>query len=536
MLLTISTTMRPATDLGYLLVKNPAHSQTFSLSFGKAHVFYPEATEDACTAALLLDIDPIELVRGRVGGEPGTLAQYVNDRPYVASSFLSVAIAQVYGSAMAGRSREKQELADSAIPLSATLEALPCRGGEGFLRRLFEPLGYTVTAERLVLDEKFPAWGPSPYFRVTLAKTCKLSDLLTHLYVLVPVLDDKKHYWVGDSEVENLLAKGEGWLPNHPEREQIALRYLKHRRPLLRAAMARLVADEDASPEEAEDAKAEAEEKVEERLSLNDARLAAVIAALRSAEAHTVIDLGCGEGRLLKRLLEERVFDRISGADVSVRCLEIAKDRLRYDDLPEKQRRKIDLFQASVVYRDARFSGFDAAVLVEVIEHVDAPRLGALARTVFEHARPRTVIVTTPNAEYNSRFGMPAGAFRHKDHRFEWTRAEFRAWADRVASEYRYSVEMHPVGEMDETLGAPTQMAVFSSIEAPGEVKRRPPRPAAKSGSPRSPGEHDDTPPPDAEEGTDPPGSSRSAADPKAVLAEGRGPDGALSGLREVTA
>ena len=496
MLLTISTTLRPATDLGYLLVKNPAHTQSFPLSFGKAHVFYPVATEEACTAALLLEIDPIELVRGKVGGEPGTLAQYVNDRPYVASSFLSVAIAQVFGSAMGGRSRDRPELAAQAIPLSATIEALPCRGGEGFLRRLFEPLGYEVTAERLPLDLRFPAWGPSPYFRVTLRNTCKLSDLLTHLYVLVPVLDDKKHYWVGDDEVKNLLDKGEGWLPNHPEKEQIALRYLKHRRPLLRAAMARLVADDEAEPEANEDAKAEAEERVEARLSLNDARLAAVIDALRKAEAHTVIDLGCGEGKLLRRLIEERTFDRISGADVSVRCLEIAKERLRYDDMPEKQRRKIDLFQASVVYRDARFAGFDAAALVEVIEHVDAPRLEALSRTVFEHARPRTVIVTTPNAEYNARFGMPRGAFRHKDHRFEWTRAEFRAWADSVAARFQYSVQILPVGEMDETLGAPTQMAVFSSLEAPREVKRRPPKPTGQTAS--LPREHDDSAPRDA--------------------------------------
>jgi 3' terminal RNA ribose 2'-O-methyltransferase Hen1 len=465
MLLTITTTHRPATDLGYLLVKNPAHTQSFSLSFGKAHVFYPEASDERCTAALLLDVDPIDLVRGRGAGDPGTLAQYVNDRPYVASSFLSVAIAQVYGSAMAGRNKDKPELAGQPIPLVATLEALPCRGGEALLRRLFEPLGYAVTAERLALDEAFPEWGPSPYHRVTLERTCKLSELLAHLYVLVPVLDDRKHYWVGDAEVENLLDKGEGWLASHPEREQIALRYLKHHRPLLQRALARLVAEDDPSPEENEDAKAQAEEAVEERISLAEARMGAVIAALRQAEARTVIDLGCGEGKLVKRLMEERVFDRIAGCDVSIRALEIARQRLRYDEMPEKQKRKIDLYQASVVYRDARFSGFDAAVLVEVIEHVDAPRLGALGRTVFEHARPRVVIVTTPNAEYNVRFGLAPGAFRHADHRFEWSRAELRSWAERVSSEYGYSVEHLPVGDMDDTLGAPTQMAVFKRVE-----------------------------------------------------------------------
>ena len=466
MLLSITTTHRPATDLGYLLVKNPAHTQSFSLSFGKAHVFYPEAAEERCTASLLLDVDPIDLVRGRGAGEPGTLAQYVNDRPYVASSFLSVAIAQVFGSAMAGRNKDRPELAEQPIPLVATIEALPCRGGEGLLRRLFEPLGYVVSAARLPLDERFPEWGPSPYFRVTLERTCRLRDLLVHLYVLVPVLDDKKHYWVGDAEVENLLAKGEGWLAAHPEREQIALRYLKHRRPLLRAALARLVADDVVDPEEAEDEKARAEEVVEERLSLNEARLEAVVTALRKVEARSVIDLGCGEGKLLKRLIEERTFGKIAGADVSVRSLEIAKERLRYDEMPEKVRRKIDLFQASVVYRDARFSGFDAAALVEVIEHVDPPRLCALARTVFGEARPRVVIVTTPNAEHNPRFGLPAGALRHKDHRFEWTRSQFRKWAEETATHYEYAVEHHPIGEMDEALGAPTQMAVFTRAGA----------------------------------------------------------------------
>ncbi|WP_437727705.1 3' terminal RNA ribose 2'-O-methyltransferase Hen1 [Sorangium sp. So ce861] len=463
MLLTLTTTHRPATDLGYLLVKNPAHTQSFALSFGKAHVFYPEATEERCTAALLLDVDPVDLVRGRGGGEPGTLAQYVNDRPYVASSFLSVAIAQVFGSALGGKCRDRPELADVPLPLFATIEALPCRGGEALLRRLFEPLGYEVAAERLPLDEAFPDWGQSVYLRVSLARTCRLRELLAHLYVLVPVLDDKKHYYVGDAEVENLLAKGEGWLAEHPEREAIALRYLKHSRPLFRAALARLVADEEASPEEAEDDKAAPEDRAEARMSLDEERRAAVVAALRRAEARSVLDLGCGEGKLLKRLVDERVFERVAGADVSMRSLEIAKNRLRLDDLPDKQRRRIQLFQASVTYRDARFSGYDAITLIEVIEHVDLPRLGALTRAVFEHARPRVAVVTTPNAEYNVRFeGLPRGALRHGDHRFEWTRAEFHAFCAGVAGAHGYAVEHLPIGPMDPSLGAPTQMAIFT--------------------------------------------------------------------------
>ena len=239
MLLTITTTCRPATDLGYLLHKNPARCQEFALSFGTAHVFYPEAREDRCTAALLLDVDPVGLIRGRAR-KGGLLDQYVNDRPFVASSFLSVAISQVFGSALSGRSRDRPELAATAIPLEAHLHVLPSRGGEGLIRELFEPLGYEVTLQGHPLDEAFGGWGPSPYFNLGLSRTCRLGELLTHLYVLVPVLDNYKHYYIGEAEREKLLAKGAGWLGAHPAREKIARRYLKYQPSLARSALAKL--------------------------------------------------------------------------------------------------------------------------------------------------------------------------------------------------------------------------------------------------------------------------------------------------------
>jgi 3' terminal RNA ribose 2'-O-methyltransferase Hen1 len=168
MLLTLTTTHNPATDLGYLLHKNPATLHSFELSFGKAHVFYPEATAERCTAALLLDVDPVGLVRGKRGQhEGGTLDQYVNDRPYVLSSFLSVAMGRAFGTAMSGRSKGRQELADLPIPLSANLTVVACRAGEGLIRELFEPLGYSVVAQQHPLDERFPAWGGGPYYSVT---------------------------------------------------------------------------------------------------------------------------------------------------------------------------------------------------------------------------------------------------------------------------------------------------------------------------------------------------------------------------------
>ncbi|MGI8854244.1 MAG: 3' terminal RNA ribose 2'-O-methyltransferase Hen1 [Thermomicrobiales bacterium] len=459
MLLTLSTTYTPATDLGFLLHKNPARAQTFPLSFGQAHVFYPEATETRCTAALVLDIDPIGLVRGRYG----SAQQYVSDRPYVASSFLSVALTQIFRSAMAGQSKERPALAATPILLEATLAAVPCRGGAPFLHRLFAPLGYTVVADRYPLDASFPQWGESGYYTIRLSGLVRVAELLTHLYILIPVLDDEKHYWVGDEEVEKLLRHGAGWLAAHPEREVIAQRYLKHRRSLARAALAQLVADDGTDPEGAEERHDTEEAAVERPISLNEQRIGAVVAALKQSGATSVLDLGCGEGQLLRPLLEDRQFTRIVGLDVSHRALERARERLRLDDLPPLQRQRITLLHGALTYRDARLTGYDAAAVVEVIEHLDPPRLAAFARVLFACARPETVVLTTPNREYNVRFDtLPAGQFRHKDHRFEWTRAEFQQWANSVAEIYGYAVRFLPVGPDEPAVGSPTQMGLFS--------------------------------------------------------------------------
>jgi 3' terminal RNA ribose 2'-O-methyltransferase Hen1 len=465
MLLTLTTTHRPATDLGYLLYKNPTKLQTFDLSFGRAHVFYPEATEDRCTVALLCDVDPVGLVRNRRGpsGEGFSLEQYVNDRPYAASSFLSVAIAEVFGSALSGKSRERPQLASQKLPFIARVPVLPCRGGEALLRRLFEPLGYELTVHQHPLDEAFPQWGEGRYWSVELRANVTLHDLLTHLYVLIPTLDGDKHYWIGDDEVEKLLRHGAGWLAAHPEKELIVDRYLKRRKHLTRQAMERLLEDDQADPDEAHAAHANEEEVVEEKISLNQQRLGAVMAVLTASGAKSVLDLGCNTGNLLRYLLAEKQFERIVGMDVSHRVLEIAAEKLHLDRLAPIQRQRITLMQGSLGYRDKRLHGFDAAAVVEVIEHLDAPRLAAFERVLFEFAKPRTVVVTTPNVEYNVKFEtLPAGKFRHQDHRFEWTREQFRTWAENIARRFSYSVLFLPVGPDDPVVGSPTQMAVFT--------------------------------------------------------------------------
>ena len=392
------------------------------------------------------------------------LGQYVNDRPYAATSFMSVAISQVFGSALHGRCKDRPELTATALPLTARMDVLPVRGGERFLRGVFEPLGYEVEVVRYPLDEKFSDWGESPYFSVAVRKTTTLTDLLTHLYVLIPVFDSRKHYFVGEDEMEKLLAKGEGWLAAHPEKDEIVRRYLRFQPSLYRMALARLVQEEEPreGDEDEQRPQEKAEETLEKPLSLNEQRLGTVTAALRASGAKRVLDLGCGAGSLLLELQKDKQFAEIVGLDVSIRSLEAAQRRLKLDRLPPLQANRIKLIHGSLMYRDKRLEGFDAAAVVEVVEHLDPPRLSAFERVLFEFARPQTVVLTTPNREYNVTWEtLPAGQFRHPDHRFEWTRQEFQDWANRVGERYGYAVRFLPVGPEDKTLGAPTQMAVF---------------------------------------------------------------------------
>lgn len=464
--LTVSTTHQPATDLGYLLHKRPDRVQEFKQSFGTVTVFYPEATDDRCTVALMLNVDPVRLARSRARNAPDfSLAQYVNDRSYAASSLLGVAMAGVFSTARSGRCNANQELADSAIPLEVVIPVLPCRGGAHIAHRLFEPLGWTVEAEPIPLDDAFAEWGDSRYVRVKLTGVVRLADALNQLYVLLPVLDESKHYWQGPDEVDKLLRSGEGWLASHPDATLITRRYLGRRGGLTHTALARLAELGDEIEEAIEPAEEEEVLRPEEmRVPLNTQRHDAVYQALLDLGARSVIDLGCGHGQFLNRLVKTPAFSRIVGSDVSTRSLQYAARRLHVDRMSERQAERVELFQSALTYEDQRFTGFDAAVLMEVVEHVDPARLEALERVVFGAAKPGAVLVTTPNCEYNTLYEGLVG-LRHPDHRFEWTRQEFADWSNRVATTYGYKVERRGIGDLDDTLGTPTQMAIFTRKE-----------------------------------------------------------------------
>jgi 3' terminal RNA ribose 2'-O-methyltransferase Hen1 len=464
-LLTITTTRAPATDLGYLLHKHPDRVQSFTVAAGAAHVFYPEASAERCTAALLLEVDPVGLVRDRKGG--AELAQYVNDRPYAASSLLAVAIKEAFRTALTGRCDARPELAARPIPLELHVPALRCRGGQALADRVFAPLGWQVDARAQPFT---PAeWGDSPYLDLRLTGEVRLADALNHLYVLLPVLDDAKHYWVSNDEVDKLIRAGGDWLAGHPDKELITRRYLSHSKRLTRSALARLAEADETEPDELDNAvPAEAEAaEAETKKPLAVQRREAILAVLRERGARRVGDLGCGAGALTRDLLADTRFEHVTAVDVSARALQLAARHLKLDQMPEPRRQRLTIFQSSLTYRDTRLAGLDAAVLMEVIEHLDPDRIPALERVVFGEAAPATVVVTPPNAEYNTHFEtLPAGALRHRDHRFEWTRAEFRAWAAGVADRHGYRARFLPVGPEDPADGPPTQLAVFEKEAA----------------------------------------------------------------------
>ena len=452
MLITISTTHQPATDLGFLLGKHPERVQTFKITGGKAHVFYPEASIDKCTCALFIALDTVEIVRKMKTPLEFSLQNYVNDRPFVGSSFTTSAIAEVFGSALNGNCKDLPELAKTPIPLEISMSVVKAFGGKSGIERLFQPLGYEVEAEGFLLDQKFD-FGESPYFHVQLKANKTLQEALSHLYILLPVFDKEKHYWVSENDLNALLKKGEGWLENHPEKDWIIGRYLKLPK-LIRPAMEKLGLSEEET---------EKELQVPD-VRLHDVRLDTVVQKLLDLGVQTALDAGCGEGKLLKRLIAHPQFKKIGGMDISMKALQIAKRRLHLERIYGAERERISLFQGALTYKDDRFKDFEAIALVEVIEHLDEDRLSALEKSLFGFARPKFVVLTTPRADYNAKFADNGQVMRHADHRFEWTSAQFKAWADRVATEYDYKVSITDIGYEDETFGAPSQMAVFLVI------------------------------------------------------------------------
>jgi 3' terminal RNA ribose 2'-O-methyltransferase Hen1 len=474
MCLTLTCTGEHAPDFGFLIFKHPDNVFVRELSFGRVIVFYSENASARATAAMLIEVDAIGLVRGR----SGTLEEYVNDRPYALSSLTSVAMNTAFGTALSGRSKDRPQLVSKALPLEAHLSAVHSRGGPELIRKIFAPLGYEIDIAAVEPAISIPFAARRPIYSIRLRGEVTVHDLLSHLYVLIPVLDDAKHYFVAADEVKKLVEHGGAWLENHPAKNLITRRYLAYQQSLVREALSQLAAETTENDFVAQKEEERLEEEATPGMNLHEQRHQAVLAALRAplgaGEVQRVADLGCGEGKFLQALLAERQFREIAGVDVSAVALKYAGRRLHYDRLPDKQRERLKLLHGSLLYRDKRLEGFDAATLIEVIEHIPPERLDLLRRVLFAAIRPLRLIITTPNREFNVHFaGMKEGQLRHRDHRFEWTRAEFERWCREAATQFGYGVKFAGIGPEMPNTGALTQMAVFELKSEVGESEVR---------------------------------------------------------------
>lgn len=447
--LSISTTHKPATDLGFLLYKHPKKLHTRGTSFSTNHCFFSEATDDLCTANLWVNVRELqefELYRRFNNFEN----PFINDRPYVAGSLMSTAMSEMFRTAMSGSCRERPELARSPIPLTIEVATVRCEDGIDFIKGIFEPLGYQVDLESYLLDEAFPNWGSSPYFKLRLQTNKELYLVLRQLFILLPVLDNQKHYWVDEAEQEKIIKMGEGWLQAHPMFSKIVSRYLKNLQSLAVEVKKHFALDENLTTKARNK-----EEQLEQKIHLNTLRMDYVAELLKDHQVRTVGDLGCGEGKLIERLLQNSDITEIRAFEVSIDELEKAQQRIA----ELKQLERVKFFNSSVLYLDHRTKDLDAVVLVEVIEHLEEVRLPVLAANVFKYMEPSMVVITTPNFEFNQRFETKG--FRHPDHRFEWTREEFKSWCEVQAQKYGYTFKIDFIGEVDSALGGPTQVGVF---------------------------------------------------------------------------
>ena len=454
MLLTVTTSSPPATELGWLLHKHPDKVQRFDVKGGQAHVLYPEVSEARCTCALIVDIDPVTLVRGKPGSAgAGVVRDYVNDRPYTANSITAAAMCEVFRSALNGRCEGRERVATTPLALEATLASVRLGAGAERIGRLWGALGWEV--------EVTPVDGTgedAKFAQLTLrGERHTLGALLRQLAVLVPAMDGRKHHYVSANDIEVLVRRGAEWLGEHPDREWIAKRFLNRQQTLAEAALERL------APEEGEDDPETGETRMRAnalRVPLQKARIETVRTRLIERGARRIVDVGCGEGALVRALMSEPAVEEVIGVDASTTALERAEHRMRR--APEAQRAKVKLVHGPGGAVDPRWRACDAVALVETIEHIDPECWPSVERCVFEVAQPATVIVTTPNREYNPLYGIAPGTRRHRDHRFEWTREEMRAWCEATAERYGYTVEIEGIGAVDPEHGAPTLMGVFT--------------------------------------------------------------------------
>jgi 3' terminal RNA ribose 2'-O-methyltransferase Hen1 len=466
MLLTITCRGENATDIGYVLRKRPGRLLRFDRNKNTIGVlmYWPRVEDDLCQFAMQLDIDPLDMSPRRPGAiAASNLFDYVNDRPYATSRLMGSAIAWFLREALYDRPLPEgapDDVRERVFDLEARIFAFEERG---LAKDAFEALGYETDVTPHVLDDEHPSWGLSPYADVRVRKNETVTELLQHLHVMLSALPKPSKNESATKEVaERLLRVSGTWLADHPMRNKLVWRYLSYDRALASDVMDKLActtSEDTASDGATSDDATDAEPKAK-HVPLHTQVLDTVSAIIRESGCTSVLDAGCGDGKLVRLLLGIEQVERIGAADVSATSLRRLQSKLterRRTAMPDN----LDVFQASVTMSDDRLRGYDAICAIEVVEHIDPRRIRDLERVVFEESGASLIVVTTPNREYNRVYGIPSDLLRHPDHRFEWTRDEFARWVTHVCETYGYTSDMRGVGEVDEAAGQPTLVATF---------------------------------------------------------------------------
>lgn len=455
MQLAIKATGEGAKMLSFLLSKNPQNLYDRMEKGYRVRLTYTVFSDSEVEALIFVTPDPVELVKN----SPDTyeITQYINDREFVVSSIFCSNTRSALGTALNGRPKEEYlDWAKHAFQLTIGFGPVATDLPDAAIKNLFEPLGYQTEIERGRADYNFQFKERSSARFINLQSKVTLQNALQHLFVLIPVLDDYRHYFIDEREIEKLERYGEGWLADHPLKELIIKRTLRFRelidQMVLNSHQTELI-NEAVTPEPNISS-----QPVVRLNKLRYQRLVKIIEDLAARES--IVDFGAGEGKLSVRL------GFIPGVKEILAVEPTEKEQLRALKRFSEASRKDDFIAptpvwGSLFYYDEQLCGKDVMILSEVIEHIDESRLPRVMDTILGSYKPQVLLITTPNAEYNPVYQMEEG-IRHKDHRFEWSRAEFAEWTYCLARNYAYEVQIDGIGEEAEGYGHPSQLAILT--------------------------------------------------------------------------
>ncbi|MBW4084382.1 3' terminal RNA ribose 2'-O-methyltransferase Hen1 [Paenibacillus sp. S150] len=477
--LIIRVTGAGAGMLSRLLAKNPDNLYDRMEKEARVRIAFTASSEQEAEAVIYVTPDPVELVKGASSAH-NDITQYINDREFVVSSLFCTYIRSALGTALNGKTKEAYlPWVNRKLALELTFGPVASNLPDHALEDLFIPLGYEVVLERGDAAYAFELKSRSSVRYIKLKGIQTLQTALRQLFVLIPALDDYKHYYISDDEVDKIRRYGDGWLENHPQRALILKRTLrfagaiKHYEDQMAgdgqqaengaSGEAPGIAEPFAAPAEASAGTGAAEAP---KARLNDLRYAAIADTVeRLAARRSIVDFGSGGGKLSARLSSVPGVQEIKAVEPSAAAQLRAMDRFAKLEgrpgaiVPEP-------VTGSLFYYDEALRGKDVMILCEVIEHIDERRLNRVMETIFHEYAPGTLIITTPNKEYNALYQMEHEKLRHRDHRFEWDREAFGAWCSCWTSAYNYSVRLSGIGEFAQEYGYPTQMAIFTKEDS----------------------------------------------------------------------